>query len=68
MDTQKPQFMLSCAHDWVQKLPLSDNTLMCTRCMQTTQVGYWDTARCIDHYEGISSGFNSPVTRRGTLC
>lgn len=45
------------AHEWAQKLPLSDKRLSCIRCNTETNIGAWDIPRCIPHKEAITSGY-----------
>lgn len=53
--------ILSFAHEWVQKLPLKDNVLVCVRCKTETVIGDWNISTCDPHLESIDSGYSGKI-------
>ena len=52
-------WMVSTAHEWLQRLPLSDNTLICNRCKHEVIIGDYGKVLCFEHYEDKRAGFKS---------
>lgn len=51
----------SYAHEWMQKLPLTESTLICVRCNHEVKISELSKngVKCILHYVGKDSGWKS---------
>jgi hypothetical protein len=51
--------VISRAHDWVQRLPVADNMLLCQRCGIECSIANLPHSgpRCLPHAEMSTSGF-----------